>query len=107
MRYMSFLRIGVLALASVLASCGGSDNEPSAYYVRLVHVVKDAPRLTLSVDQLPARNLVDYLSATPFVVPISDGSSPNIVPVDVYGNTPDGTRFRGRRYPEFRISWGL
>jgi hypothetical protein len=59
----------------------------------MVNVVKDAPRLTLNVNQLPTRNQVDYLVNTPFVVPISDGTSPNIVPVDVLGNTPDGTSF--------------
>lgn len=93
MRYLSFLRIGILALATLLASCGASDNEQTAYYVRMVNAVKDAPRLTLNVDQLPTRNQVDYLVNTPFVVPISDGTSPNIVPVDVLGNTPDGTSF--------------
>jgi hypothetical protein len=93
MRYLSFQRIGVLVLATLLASCGASDNEETAYYVRMVNVVKDAPRLTLDVNQLPTRDLVDYLVNTPFVVPISDGTSPNIVPVDVLGNTPDGTSF--------------
>jgi len=93
MRYLSFLRIGVLVLATLLASCGASDNVETAYYVRAVNVVKDAPLLTLNVNQLPVRNLVGYLNATPFVVPISDGTSPNIVPVDIVSNTPDGTPF--------------
>lgn len=106
MRYMSFLRIVVLALTSVLASCSSSDNEPTAYYVRYVNVVKDAPRLTLSINELPTRSLVDYLDATPFVVPISDGTSPNIVPVEVYGNTPNGTRFEVADIPSFEFFGG-
>jgi len=91
MRYLSFLRIGVLVLATLLASCGASDNEETAYWVRAVNVVKDSPRQTLNVNQLPVRNLVDYLNATPYAVPISDGTSPNIVPVDIVANTPNGT----------------
>ncbi|MCJ7558260.1 MAG: DUF4397 domain-containing protein, partial [Gammaproteobacteria bacterium] len=106
MRYLSSLRIGILVLATLLASCGGSDNEVTAYWVRAVNVMKDAPRLTLNVNELPVRNLVDYLDATSFVVPISDGTSPNIVPVDVLGFTPNGTSFAVAGIPSYEFLGG-
>ena len=82
MQYLSTLRLGILSIVVLLASCGSSENEVTAYYVRLVHALVDGPRIQMDVNQQPLHTSVDYLSATRMGIPVSKGGTTDIATVE-------------------------
>lgn len=90
MLYLRFLRPGLLLLAGLLASCGSSNEESTAFYVRLVHTMDDAPAVQLNINDLPVHQDVGYQRATGFAVPVSTGQTLENASVEIFSFLPDG-----------------
>lgn len=90
MRHLSILRLGILSLLVLLTSCGSSENEVTAYYVRAVHALVDAPRIQMDVNLLPLHSSVEYLQASRMGVPVSKGGATDVATVELKTFTPAG-----------------
>jgi len=104
MRYLSSLRLGILAVVVLLASCGSSENEVTAYYVRAVHALADAPRIQMNVSELPLHSAVDYLKATRMGIPVSKGGTTDIATVELKAFTPAGETIIIDTIPDYVFS---
>jgi hypothetical protein len=104
MRYLSFLRPGILAIVVLLASCGSSDNEVTAYYVRAVHALVDGPLIQMNVSELPLHSAVDYLKATRMAIPVSKGGSTDIATIEIKAFTPAGESIIIETIPDYEFS---
>ena len=104
MQYLSTLRLGILSIVVLLASCGSSENEVTAYYVRLVHALVDGPRIQMDVNQQPLHTSVDYLSATRMGIPVSKGGTTDIATVELKAFTPAGETIFIGTIPDYEFS---
>lgn len=104
MRYPSSLRLGFLAVVVLLASCGSSENEVTAYYVRAVHALVDGPRIQMDVNELPLHSSVEYLKATRMNIPVSKGGTTDIATVELKAYTPAGETIIIDTIPDYEFS---
>jgi hypothetical protein len=82
-RHLPYL---LLALA-MLASCD-SNNEPTAYYLRAVHSMKDAPVMQVSISGVPVFSAIAYRQVTGLIPPISRISDTEIPTIELLGAVP-------------------
>ncbi len=104
MRYLSSLRLGILAVVVLLASCGSSENEVTAYYVRAVNALVDGPRIQMNVSELPLHSSVEYLKATRMSIPVSKGGATDIATVELKAYTPAGETIIIDTIPDYEFS---
>ena len=78
-------RVCLLAIVLALGSCG-SDNEPTAYYVRAVHGMKDAPILRMSLTGIPLVAALDYRQVSALLPPVTRDSQAPLL--EVFGQVP-------------------
>lgn len=84
-----FLRPRTCLLAAILglASCGG-DNVPTAYYVRAVHAIQDAPVLQVNLTGIPVFSALDYGQVSALIPPVVRESDTQLPLLEIVGLVP-------------------
>jgi len=77
----------LLTALALLASCD-SNTEPTAYYLRVVHSMTDAPVVQLNISGVPIFAAVAYRQVTGLVPPITKVSDNSLPTLDILGVVP-------------------